>query len=122
MIGSMLGLRLPTYFKVRCTLLISVAIGILCTYTEPAVAWLRPFAARQALPDPIPRRYSARVQAGRRAGESAESVGRADPAGDTYITTSLYPTYLLVLHATNTDRKRRAAVIGGVAEAGSGGV
>jgi hypothetical protein len=101
MIRSMFGPRLPTYFKVRCILFISVAIGILCTYTEPAVASLRPLADRQSLPDPIPRRYSVRVQTGRRTGESAESVGRADPAGDTYITTSQYPTYVLVLHATN---------------------
>jgi hypothetical protein len=38
-------LRLPTQFKVLCTLLISVAIGILCTYAEPAVASLRPLAS-----------------------------------------------------------------------------
>ena len=41
-LGSMLGQRLPTQFKVRWILLISCAIGILCTYAEPAIASLRP--------------------------------------------------------------------------------
>ena len=44
-LGSMLGQRLPTQFKVRWILLISCAIGILCTYAEPAIASLRPLAS-----------------------------------------------------------------------------
>ena len=44
-LGSMLGQRLPTQFKVRWILLISCAIGVLCTYAEPAIASLRPLAS-----------------------------------------------------------------------------
>ena len=40
----------------------------------------------------------------------------------THYYTLLQTTCLLVLDATNTDRKGRAAVRGGAAEAGSGGV
>jgi len=44
-LGSMLGQQLPEHFKVRYILIIACAIGILCTYAEPAIASLRPLAA-----------------------------------------------------------------------------
>lgn len=36
--------RLPEKFKVRYILIVACAIGILCTYAEPAIASLRPLA------------------------------------------------------------------------------
>ena len=42
--GSMLGQQLPEKFKVRYILIIACAVGILCTYAEPAIASLRPLA------------------------------------------------------------------------------
>jgi len=44
-LGSMLGQQLPEHFKVRYILIVACAIGILCTYAEPAIASLRPLAA-----------------------------------------------------------------------------
>ena len=44
-LGSMLGQQLPERFKVRYILVVACAIGILCTYAEPAIASLRPLAA-----------------------------------------------------------------------------
>jgi hypothetical protein len=41
-LGSLLGL--PEHFKVRYILIVACAIGILCTYAEPAIASLRPLA------------------------------------------------------------------------------
>ena len=62
----------------------------------------------QALSDPVPHRHVARTQDNRRAGESAESVGRGDPAGDTYITTVLYinilHTYLYYMLPILTEK------------------
>ena len=43
-LGSMLGQQLPEHFKVRYILIVACAIGILCTYAEPAIASLRPLA------------------------------------------------------------------------------
>ena len=42
--GSMLGQQLPQHFRVRYILIIACAVGILCTYAEPAIASLRPLA------------------------------------------------------------------------------
>jgi hypothetical protein len=42
--GTMLGHELPEHFKVRYILIIACAVGILCTYAEPAIASLRPLA------------------------------------------------------------------------------
>lgn len=44
-LGSLLGQQLPEQFKVRYILIIACAIGILCTYAEPAIASLRPLAS-----------------------------------------------------------------------------
>ena len=38
--GSMLGQQLPEHFRVRYILIIACAVGILCTYAEPAIARL----------------------------------------------------------------------------------
>ena len=38
LMGSMLGQQLPEKFKVRYILIIACAVGILCTYAEPAIA------------------------------------------------------------------------------------
>ena len=43
-LGSMLGQQLPEQFKVRYILVVACAMGILCTYAEPAIAGLRPLA------------------------------------------------------------------------------
>ena len=44
-LGSVLGQQLPEHFKVRYILVVACAIGILCTYAEPAIASLRPLAS-----------------------------------------------------------------------------
>ena len=44
-LGSLLGQQLPEQFKVRYILVVACAIGILCTYAEPAIASLRPLAS-----------------------------------------------------------------------------
>ena len=43
-LGDFIGHTLPEKFKVRYILIIACALGILCTYAEPAIASLRPLA------------------------------------------------------------------------------
>jgi hypothetical protein len=43
-LGDLIGHTLPVKFKVRYILIIACALGILCTYAEPAIASLRPLA------------------------------------------------------------------------------
>jgi hypothetical protein len=43
-LGDLIGNALPEKLKVRYILVISCALGILCTYAEPAIASLRPLA------------------------------------------------------------------------------
>jgi hypothetical protein len=43
-LGDLIGHTLPEKFKVRYILMIACALGILCTYAEPAIASLRPLA------------------------------------------------------------------------------
>eukprot|EP00291_Cryptomonas_curvata_P018574 CAMPEP_0172160790 /NCGR_PEP_ID=MMETSP1050-20130122/5756_1 /TAXON_ID=233186 /ORGANISM="Cryptomonas curvata, Strain CCAP979/52" /LENGTH=368 /DNA_ID=CAMNT_0012830597 /DNA_START=86 /DNA_END=1189 /DNA_ORIENTATION=- len=43
-LGDLIGHTLPEKFKVRYILVIACALGILCTYAEPAIASLRPLA------------------------------------------------------------------------------